>query len=187
MRPTGPLLVLAVLILRLTGSASAETFTGRVIGVTDGDTITVLRVSRPEVIRLRGIDAPERGQAYGERARQYTATLVFGKVVAVEAAGRDRYGRLLAEVRLPDGRSLSRELVRAGLAWWFQRYSRDPVLAALEGGSPGRPPEPLGGPIPRPTLGVPADGGSPPCPGRWTRTGRSPSARAAPSPGRSDK
>jgi endonuclease YncB( thermonuclease family) len=116
----------------LTGSASAETFTARVIGITDGDTLTVLRVGRPEVIRLRGIDAPERGQAYGERATQYAAALAFGKVVAVEAAGRDRHRRLLAEVHLPDARSLNQELVRAGLAWWFRRYSADRTLARLE-------------------------------------------------------
>src|SRR5262245_35031169 len=102
------------------------------VGVTDGDTLTVLRSNRPEVLRLRGIDAPERGQAYGERARQHATALAFGTIVTVEAAGRDRHGRLLAEVRLPDGRSLNRELVRAGLAWWFRRYSQDPGLAALE-------------------------------------------------------
>jgi micrococcal nuclease len=116
----------------LTGSASTETFTGPVIGVTDGDTISVLRAGRREVVRLRGIDAPERRQAYGERAKQHAAALAFGKVVAVEAAGRDRHGRLLAEVRLPDGRSLNQELVRAGLAWWFRRYSTDPTLGRLE-------------------------------------------------------
>jgi len=115
-----------------TRSASAETFTGRVIGVADGDTLTVLRAGGGEVVRLRGIDAPERGQPWGERAKQYASALVFGKVVAVEAAGRDRYGRLLAEVRLPDGRSLSQELVRAGYAWWFRRYSEDRRLARLE-------------------------------------------------------
>lgn len=107
-------------------------FTGRVIGVADGDTIRILRIGRPEVIRLRGIDAPERGQPYDERARQHAAALAFGKIVTVEVAGRDRHGRLLAEVRLADARSLNRELVRAGLAWWFRRYSRDPILAALE-------------------------------------------------------
>ena len=113
-------------------SALAETFTGQVIGVTDGDTISVLRAGRREVVRLHGIDAPERRQAYGERAKQHAAALAFGKVVAVEAAGRDRYGRLLAEVRLPDGRSLNQELVRAGFAWWFRRYSTDATLARLE-------------------------------------------------------
>jgi micrococcal nuclease len=116
----------------LAGSALAETFTGQVIGVTDGDTISVLRAGRREVVRLLGIDAPERRQAYGERAKQHAAALAFGKVVAVEAAGRDRHGRLLAEVRLPDGRSLNQELVRAGFAWWFRRYSTDATLGRLE-------------------------------------------------------
>jgi micrococcal nuclease len=116
----------------LAGSALAETFTGQVIGVTDGDTISVLRGGRREVVRLLGIDAPERRQAYGERAKQHAAALAFGKVVAVEAAGRDRHGRLLAEVRLPDGRSLNQELVRAGYAWRFRRYSTDPTLTRLE-------------------------------------------------------
>ena len=141
--PGSALLILPGFALqRLTGSArsapkimtgsSAETFTGPVIGVADGDTISVLRAGRREVVRLRGIDAPERRQAYGERAKQHAAALAFGKVVAVEAAGRDRHGRLLAEVRLPDGRSLNQELVRAGLAWWFWRYSTDATLGRLE-------------------------------------------------------
>ena len=52
--------------------------------------------------------------------------------MVVEAAGRDRHGRLLAEVRLPEGRSLNRELVQAGYAWWFRSYSMDRRLAALE-------------------------------------------------------
>jgi endonuclease YncB( thermonuclease family) len=128
------MLALAVLLVLLAGpaSASAETFVARVIGVTDGDTLTVLRAGHPEVIRLRGIDAPERGQPYGERAKQHAAALAFSQLVAVEAAERDRYGRLLGEVRLSDGRSLNQELVRAGSAWWFCRYSADPLLARLE-------------------------------------------------------
>jgi micrococcal nuclease len=131
--PTGsPPPILPTLPTLPTRSASAETFTGRVIGVTDGDTLTVLRAGHGEVVRLRGIDAPERGQPWGERAKQYAAALAFGQVVAVEAAGRDRYGRLLAEVRLPDDRSLNQELVRAGYAWWFRWYSEDRTLARLE-------------------------------------------------------
>ena len=114
---------MAVGLLLLAGSTSAETFTGRVIGVTDGDTLTILRGGRPATVRLRGIDAPERGQPYATRAQQYLAGLAFGQVVTVESNERDRYGRLVAEVRLPDGRSLSQELVRAGYAWWFRRYS----------------------------------------------------------------
>ena len=123
---------MAVGLLLLAGSTSAETFIGRVVGVTDGDTLTILRGGGPATVRLRGIDAPERGQPYATRAQQYLAGLALGQVVTVESNERDRYGRLVAEVRLPDGRILSEALVRAGYAWWFRRYSTDSRLAMLE-------------------------------------------------------
>ena len=123
-------LFLAVLLLA-TGVA-AEEFRGKVVGVADGDTITVLHDGRPEVVRLNGIDAPEKGQAFGERAKQFTASLAFGKTVSVRSTERDRYGRTIGDVTLPDGRSLSQEVLRAGHAWWFRRYSTDHRLANLE-------------------------------------------------------
>src|SRR5262249_4765037 len=116
----------------LLGAARVEEFKGRVVGVTDGDTIAVLRDDHATTVRLVGIDAPEKGQAYGQRAKQFAASLAFGQTVTVRASGRDRYGRLLGEVILPDGRSLNQELVRAGFAWWFRKYSRDLTLAHLE-------------------------------------------------------
>jgi endonuclease YncB( thermonuclease family) len=122
---------LAVWVL-LAGPAAADEFGGRVVGITDGDTITVLHARHAETVRLLGVDAPEKRQAYGDRARRFTAELVFDRTVTVRAAGRDRNGRLLGEVVLPDGRSLNEELVRAGYAWWFRRYSRDGTLARLE-------------------------------------------------------
>lgn len=79
--------------------------------VSDGDTIVV----------LRGVDTPEKAQAFGTRSRQFTGELVFGQVIDVRMHGVDRYGRLVGEVRLPNGRSLNRELVRAGLSWWYGR------------------------------------------------------------------
>ncbi len=85
------------------------------VGVADGDTITVLHNGKGERIRLHGIDCPEKRQAFGKRAKQFTSTLVFGNTVTVQVLDRDRYGRTVAEVLLPDGRSLNRELVRAGL------------------------------------------------------------------------
>jgi endonuclease YncB( thermonuclease family) len=116
----------------LAGAAAAEEFVGRVVGVPDGDTLTVLRARRPERVRLQGVDAPEKRQAFGERARRFTADLAFDRTVTVRTTGRDRNGRLLGEVVLPDGRSLNQELVRAGYAWWFRKYSRDERLARLE-------------------------------------------------------
>jgi micrococcal nuclease len=121
-------LILAVCAL----SVAADEWSGRVVGVTDGDTIRVLLNGHAVVVRLQGIDAPEKRQAYGERAKQVTAALAFDKTVTVRATGRDRYGRLLAEVILPDGRALNQELVRAGYAWWFRKYSTDATLARLE-------------------------------------------------------
>jgi endonuclease YncB( thermonuclease family) len=114
------------------GVAGAEEFAGRVVGITDGDTIKVLRAGRAETVRLQGVDAPEKRQAYGERARRFAADLVFDRTVVVQARGRDRNGRLLGEVALPDGRSLNQELVRNGYAWWFRKYSGDVRLASLE-------------------------------------------------------
>jgi endonuclease YncB( thermonuclease family) len=116
----------------LAGPAVADEFKARVVGITDGDTITVLHDNRAETVRLMGVDAPEKRQPYGDRARRFTADLAFDRTVTVLTSGRDRNGRLLGEVVLPDGRSLNQELVRAGYAWWFRRYSRDVTLARLE-------------------------------------------------------
>ena len=119
-------------LLLLAGTTRAAEFSGRVIGVTDGDTITVLRDGHATTVRLVGIDAPEKRQAYGQRAKELAAALAFGRTVTVHASGHDRYMRILGEVILPDGRSLNQELVRAGLAWWFRKYSHDLTLAHLE-------------------------------------------------------
>jgi hypothetical protein len=94
----------------------------------------VFRDQRQIKVRLDGIDAPESGQAFGNRAKQAASVLAFERIVTVQPTREDRYHRLLAEVLLPDGRSLNEELVRQGWAWWFRRYApNDSVLAALEG------------------------------------------------------
>jgi len=111
----------------------APEFTAKVIGVADGDTITVLRDRSQVRIRLDGIDCPESGQAFGSRAKAYTAALALGKVVKVRPRNKDRYGRTVAAVLLSDGRNLNHELVRAGFAWWVRKYaSHDSELARLE-------------------------------------------------------
>jgi endonuclease YncB( thermonuclease family) len=117
---------LAVLVA-LSGApaAHAADFTGRVVGVSDGDTLTVLLDGRtPVKVRLYGIDAAETGQDFGSRAKQAASDLAFGKTVTVRPRDTDRYGRTVAEVILPDGRSLNREMVRQGMAWWYRRVRR---------------------------------------------------------------
>lgn len=103
------------------------------VGIQDGDTLTVLRGKVQVRVRLHGIDCPERAQPYGTRAQQKTADLAFGNTVTVETRAKDRYGRTLAVIVLPNGHSLNRELLRAGLAWWYRQYApRDRALAQLE-------------------------------------------------------
>ena len=120
--------LLAAAIPALAGQA----FKGTVVRVQDGDTITVLHDGKEEHVRLSEIDCPERHQAFGRQASYATQALAMGKVVTVVTEGRDRDRRTIGEVLLPDGRSLNRTLLRAGWAWQFIRYSRDPRLAEIE-------------------------------------------------------
>lgn len=113
-------------------AATAADFSGQVVGVLDGDTIDVLHNSQAERIRLNGIDCPEKGQAYGKKAKQFTSTLVYGKSVTIKPLRKDRHGRTVGDVLLSDGTNVSRELVKAGLAWWYRQYSKDESLHALE-------------------------------------------------------
>ena len=128
---------IAVSTLLLLGLAiqttSAQDFSGKVVGIKDGDTIEVMRGGRAVTVRLHGIDTPERGQPFGTRARQHTSDLAFSNVVTVRHRDTDRYGRTVGEVILPDGSSLNAALVRDGLAWWYRQYAPgDLELAALE-------------------------------------------------------
>jgi len=94
----------------------AKSFSGKVVGVTDGDTISVLRFGKEVKVRLAEIDCPEKKQAYGRKAKEFTADMVFGKDVTVHIKDIDRFGRTVGEVTLLDGRILNRELISAGLA-----------------------------------------------------------------------
>jgi endonuclease YncB( thermonuclease family) len=92
------------------------------VSVRDGDTIEVMRDGRTVRVRLWGIDCPEQGQAFGTRARQFTAERAFGKEVGVEVVDIDRYGRIVGRVTA-DGRDLNLALVQEGLAWWYEFHA----------------------------------------------------------------
>ena len=111
----------------------AEQFTGKVVGISDGDTLSVLREGKAVKVRLHSVDTPEKAQAFGTQARKLTGDLVFQQTVTVVIRDTDRYGRLVGDVLLPDGRSLNQELVKAGMAWWYRQYApNDTTLAQLE-------------------------------------------------------
>ncbi len=114
-------------------SLAQADFSGAVVGVLDGDTIEVLHDGVAERIRLQGIDCPEKRQAFGQKAKEATAQLVFGRTVTVRTAGRDKYNRTLADIFIAGGRVLNQDLVRDGMCWWYRKYAPDDaVLEKLE-------------------------------------------------------
>jgi micrococcal nuclease len=105
---------------------------GKVVKVVDGDTFDIVDENRTTRIRLFGIDAPERGQAFNKRARAFMDSLVAGKQIRVVVRNKDRYGRTVGDAYLSDGTYVNAEIVRAGYAWQFRKYSTDPEVARLE-------------------------------------------------------
>ena len=122
--------LLTCFALLLFPSVSFADFSGPVIAVLDGDTIEVLNGHHTERIRLSGIDCPEKGQAYGKRAKQAASALTFGKYVTIQTHGHDKYKRILGDVILPDGMNLNQELVKQGWCWWYRKYA--PLDTELE-------------------------------------------------------
>lgn len=98
---------------------------GRVVKIADGDTITVLAPGNRQVkVRLYGVDCPESKQAFGQRARQFTASLVGNKTVDVQEMDTDRYSRVVGVVTVPGGKILNKALIEAGLAWVYTYYCK---------------------------------------------------------------
>jgi endonuclease YncB( thermonuclease family) len=107
-------------------------FTGKVVKIVDGDTFDILdslnKVSR---IRMNGIDAPEKKQAYGQKSKEMLGKWCFAKTVLVKVYSKDRNGRLIADSYV-NGRSLSLIMIEEGMAWHFKKYSNDTLLATAE-------------------------------------------------------
>lgn len=111
---------------------AAEESSGKVVGVSDGDTITILTADKKEIrIRLANIDAPEKKQAFGMAAKEAMSGLIYGKTVEVRPQTVDKYGRTVAVV-LMNGVDVNALMVTKGLAWVYVKYNQDPSLVALE-------------------------------------------------------
>lgn len=109
----------------------ANAWDGKVVTVTSGDTITVVKDGQPIDLGLAGVDCPEKDQPFGLEAKEFTLNLIANKNVKIWPAGTDRNGQVLAFIFASD-KNLNRELLSAGLAWHYKAYSRDPQLAKLE-------------------------------------------------------
>ncbi len=104
---------------------------GKVVGITDGDTLTLLADQKEIKIRLSQIDTPESGQPYGTRAKQTLSDLAFGKEAIAKVEDVDRYGRSVARVYVGD-LDVNAELVRQGAAWVYRKYATDDSLYRIE-------------------------------------------------------
>lgn len=106
--------------------------TAKVVGVVDGDTMDVLLPGNiQQRLRLNGIDTPERGQPFGNNAKKYLSELTMGKQIEFEPFDTDRYDRVIAETYV-SGNRIGLLLVEAGLAWQYEKYSDDPILASAQ-------------------------------------------------------
>lgn len=121
----------AIAASMLAAASRGEVLEGRVVAVHDGDTISVLVDESPTKVRLAGIDTPERGQPWANRAKQALSDRVFGKPVRVIEVDVDTYGRTVGEVYADDV-CVGCELVREGHAWVYRQYTDDEVLIGLE-------------------------------------------------------
>ena len=100
--------------------------TGKVIRVTDGDTITILDATNTKnKIRLYGIDAPEKAQDFGNKSREKLASLVAGKNIAVTVMDIDRYGRNVGRINV-EGKEVAEEMIKAGMVWLYTAYCKIP-------------------------------------------------------------
>jgi micrococcal nuclease len=118
----------AIVALWTSTLAAAQELTATVVGISDGDTITVL-VDRQQLrIRLHGIDAPEKGQPYSDAAKRYLSAGTHKRTIRIVNKGKDRYGRTLAVLYLPTDAGdldVNADMVNTGLAWSYRQFSKD--------------------------------------------------------------
>ena len=122
----------AAKILGVELSLQPGEFSGKVVSIADGDTITVLDSSDTQrKVRLQGIDAPEKTQAFGTKSKENLSDKIFGKQVLVKWKEKDKYGRILGEV-FSGTRHINLQMVQDGMAWHYKNYSNDETLSAAE-------------------------------------------------------
>ena len=114
-----------LLLLLISARVPAETLTGRIVGVSDGDTLTLLSAEHvPHKIRIAGIDAPEKKQPFGEKAKASLSALAYNRSVEADCRKVDRYRRNVCVVFV-GGKDVGLEQINAGMAWWYQQYAKE--------------------------------------------------------------
>jgi endonuclease YncB( thermonuclease family) len=129
---TKSILFVWLLLTNIALSSAQQTLVGYVIKIVDGDTYDILVDKATHRVRMASIDAPERGMPFSKEAKQYLAGMCFNKNIKITFSKRDRSNRIIAFSYLEDGRELSAEMIKAGFAWHYLKYSNDAVFNQLE-------------------------------------------------------
>ena len=112
---------------------SAQVLKGKAVSIADGDTFTLLINGNEQVkIRIDGIDAPEKKQDFGNRAKQYLSDMIWGKELTVKVSKKDRWGRSIGKVSTPTIPDVGLEMIKAGLAWQYRDYNKDEAYSEAE-------------------------------------------------------
>ena len=118
-------LFLLLFLLLISAHAPAETLTGRIVGVSDGDTLTLLDAKQvPHKIRVAGIDAPEKKQSFGEKAKSSLSAMAYNRSAEADCRKTDRYRRRVCVVFV-GGKDVGLEQIKAGMAWWYRQYAKE--------------------------------------------------------------
>ena len=126
-------LLFLICFLSVAISAFGQRFPVTVVGITDGDTFTVINRDKLQLkVRIIGIDAPEKKQAYGNKSRQTLSDLIFQQQIEIDVQYQEKWGRYAAKVYLADGRDVGLLMLQAGMAWHNVNYDKTPAYAAAE-------------------------------------------------------
>lgn len=118
-------LFMLLFLLLISAHAPAETLTGRIVGVSDGDTLTLLDAKQVQhKIRVAGIDAPEKKQPFGEKAKSSLSALAFNRTAEADCRKIDRYRRKVCVVFV-GGKDVGLEQIKTGMAWWYRQYDKE--------------------------------------------------------------
>ena len=121
------------LLLMIPSMLFAQVLSGKVVKIADGDTFTLLVNNHDQVkVRLDGIDAPEKKQAFGNKAKQYLSSMIWGVPVTVKVLKKDRYGRSIGKVSTAKVKDVNLEMIKAGYAWHYKEYNKDKSYASAE-------------------------------------------------------
>ena len=126
-------LFLILLFSLLPVLCSAQRFSVKVVGVSDGDTFTCVNDDNLQLkIRINGIDAPEKKQAFGNKSKELLSSLIFGKRINIDVQSKDSYGRYIAYVYSPEGKDVALLMLHEGMAWHITKYDNNKMYSDAE-------------------------------------------------------